>query len=452
VENEMEKMEKVNILEVSDCLGLGGADKNLQIFAKYLDKNLFNISVCTLVSGGPRAWAIRKMGIEIHNVKQSPERFARLVKEKKIHIVHFHGKENPTFIKAAKKAGALVIALMDAEGRIVDPDANKLIDRHLVSKMCALRYKKLFRVSNEEFRKSCMIVYNPIDLDEYPKMPRNEILQKRAELGIGKNDLVIGKVGRPDIRKWSNVLIDMMPHLIERVPNVKFLIMGIPEPKKKEIERRKLSKYFVYLKTSPSDRSVAEFYQLIDILAHSSPIGESFGRTIAEAMACRRPIVVDSTPLADNAQIELVDNGKTGFVVYSPKSFAEAIAYLASNRRMRRKMGLAGYTKVKREWEARKIVKKAEKRFLELLQAKGMPIPKEVLNRYKKVRYNTKREIEDFEVEYTLRLKNCFGKPDLIRILVGKHIVFSPLMQKFVRSFGLTDFRNTIIKLREMRR
>jgi hypothetical protein len=90
---------------------------------------------------------------------------------------------------------------MDAEGRIVDPDANKLIDRHLVSKMCALRYKKLFRVSNEEFRKSCMIVYNPIDLDEYPKMPRNEILQKRAELGIGKNDLVIGKVGRPDIRK-----------------------------------------------------------------------------------------------------------------------------------------------------------------------------------------------------------------------------------------------------------
>lgn len=446
-------MKKINVLQVCSYLGLGGIQKSLQIIAKYLDKNIFNISVCALMPGGVRERAIRKMRIKVYNVDKSPEKFIRLIKDKKIHVVHFHGaaKEFPVFTKAAKEAGVLAIILMDAGGKLIDPKISKLIDRHLISKMIALRYKKWGKISNEEFHKNCRVLYYPIDLDEAKrfKMSSGEILRERKKLGIGSNDLVIGGIGRPDIAKWGNV-IDIILHLIKRVQNVKYLVMGLPESKKMEIKRRKLDKYFIFLKPDPN---VAKFYCLIDIFALSSSRGgETFGRTTAEAMSFKKPVVARSTPLADNAQIELVDNGKTGFVVYSSKAFADAIAYLASNMGVARRMGLAGYEKVKREYEAKKITKMLEKRILELLRAKGMKISQKILKRYEKIsQFPSRKDIDDFKIEYGRRLKDCAGKPDLIEILVSKYVAFNPLMQKFVRSIRLTDFRNTIMKLVEKR-
>ncbi|MCK4346999.1 MAG: glycosyltransferase family 4 protein [Thermoplasmatales archaeon] len=442
-------MKKINVLQVVNVLGLGSDAKNVGRTVKHFDKNIFNVSVCVLVPGGLREREIRKMGIKLYNVNRNPEKFAELIKKKKIHVVHFSLGERQfsIFAKAAIKAGALAIILLDSMEKMVDPEISKLFDRHSVSKMCAFRYKKWYKISNEEFHKNHMVAYLPIDVDEIDdfRISKNEILRRREKLGIGPNDLVIGRIGRPDIGKWSNILIDMMPHLIKKVPNVKFLIMGAPEVKKEEIEKSRLNKHFIFLKTDPSDRSVIEFLCLIDIFAYSSIGGESFGRSIAEAMACKKPVVVNSTPLVDNAQVELVDNGKTGFVVYSPNAFAEAIAYLASNRDMARKMGLAGYAKVKREYEAKKYTRMLEKRILELLRAKGVEVPKKILKRYEKIHYFPSREeIDNFEFEYERRLKDCFGKPDFIKILIGKYIAFSFLMQKFIRSSKLTAIRNII--------
>lgn len=447
-------MKKINVLQVcSSYLGLGGIEKSLQIITKYLDKNIFDISVCVFVPGGVRERAIKEMGIKVYNVNKSPEKFVKLIRNKKIHVVHFHGagKEFPVFTKAAKEAGALAIILMDAGGKMIDPKTSKLIDRHLISKMIALRYKKWCRISNEEFHKNCRVLYYPIDLDETErfKMSNDEILRERKKLGIESNDLIIGGIGRPDISKWGNV-IDIILYLIKRVQNVKYLVMGLPELKKMEIRKRNLDKYFVYLSPDPN---VEKFYCLIDIFVLSSSRGgESFGRTTAEAMSFKKPVVARSTPLADNAQIELVDNGETGFVVYSSNAIAEAIAYLASNKAEVRRMGLAGYMKVKREYEAKKITKLLEKRILELLMAKDIEIPQKILKKYEKIsQFPSRKDIDDFEFEYQRRLKDCFGKPDLIRILVGKHVAFSSFMQKFIRSVRLTDLRNTIMKFAEKR-
>lgn len=444
-------MKKLNVLQVVEALDLGGAGKNVQTTVKYFDKDIFNVSVCVLEPGGPREKAIKKMGIKIHNVNKSPEKFTELIKKRKIHAAHFMLGEKPfsTFAKAAIKAGTLPIILLDSMEKQVDPEISKLIDRHSVSKMCAIRYKKWYNVSKEEFHKNCMVAYLPIDMDETDgfSISTDEILRRRKTLGVGPNDLVLGRIGRPDIGKWSDTLIDMMPYLTKKVPNVKFLIMGAPELKKEEIMKNGLDKHFIFLKTDPSDRSVMEFLSLIDIFAYSSICGESFGRSIAEAMACKKPVVVDSTPLVDNAQIELVDNAKTGFVVHSPKTFAEAIAYLSSNMDMARKMGLAGYAKVKREYEAKKSTRMLEKRILELLQAKGVKVPKKILKRYEKISYSPSREeIDNFESEYERRLGDCFGKPDFVKIFISKHIVSSSSMRKFIKSIRLTNLRNFIMR------
>lgn len=443
-------MEKINVLQVCSRLGLGGTEKNLQIFTKYLDKHLFNVYVCVFVGGGEREKMLKDMGIKIHVIDRSQKKLIKLIRSKNIHVVYMDGKEEPFVTTTAQKAG-VPLMVRDISGRFENPETAKSIDRHLVSKMCALRFRKWNKITSEEFHKRCCVIYDPIDLEEVKEygLSRKEILQKRKYLGIKQGDLVIGRAGRADIGKWGNIIIDMMPHLIKKVPNVKCIILGIPESKKEEIEKKKLAKYFIFLENVPS-KEIVEFYNWIDILTHSSGIGESFGRTVAEAMACKKPIVVDSTPLVDNAQIELVDNGKTGFVVYSPKAFAEAIAYLASNREVARKMGLAGYAKVKREYEAKKVTRVLEKRIIEFLRRKGMEVPKKVLKRYEKVHYSpSSKEIDNFELEYRRRLKDCFDKPDLIKLFVYKYVVSKPLMLKVVKSVRLTNLRNMIMRFRE---
>jgi len=446
-------MKKINVLQVCGRLGLGGTEKNLQIFTKYLDKRLFNVHVCVFVGGGEREKMLKDLGIRIHVVDRSQKKLIKLIKSKNIHVVYMDGYEEPFVTAAAQEAGASLM-VRDISGRFENPETAKSIDRHLVSKMCALRFRKWNKITSEEFRQRCCVVYDPIDLEEVKEygLSRKQILQKRKYLGIKRGDLVIGRVGRPDIEKWGHIVIDMMPYLVKKIPNVKCLIMGTPQVKKEEIKRKKLDKFFIYLEADPSDKSVIELYCLIDILVLSSKCGESFGRTIAEAMSCKKPVVVSSTPLVDNAQIELVDNGKTGFVVYSPKAFAEAIAYLASNREVARKMGLVGYAKVKREYEAKKTTRVLEKRIIELLQARGMEVPKKVLKRYEKVHYSpSNKEIDNFEFEYERRLKDCFGKPDLIKLFVYKYVVSRPLMLNVIKSIRLTNLRNMIMRFRERR-
>jgi len=456
IKTEVDNMKKINVLQVCSHLGPGGIEKSLQIITKYLDKKIVNVSVCVSVRGGIRERAIKNMGIKIYEVGENPEKsIGKLVKKKKIHVVHIHAVKNfPAVVKAAREAGALAVIWTDCGGYLkYDPETSELFDHHFVSKMIALRHMKWFKVSKNDFHKNCRVAYLPIDFDETMsvKMSKDGILRERKKLGIEPHDLVIGGIARPDPSKWGNVA-QIISHVAKEVPNVKYLVMGLPEVKKMEIRRRNLGKYFVYLNPG-TDADVAKFYSIIDIYVLStSGGGETFGRTIAEAMSFKKPVVARSTPLADNAQIELVDNGKTGFIVYSSKAFAGAVAYLASNRTVAKGMGLAGYEKVKMEYEAKKITKMLEKRILELLQAEGVKIPQKILKRYEKIsQFPSREDIDDFEFEYERRLKDCFGKPDLIRILVGKHVAFSSLMQKIIRGVRLTDFRNMIMKLVEKR-
>ena len=299
-------------------------------------------------------------------------------------------------------------------------EAEKMIDVHLqVSRTSSLKYIKNAGISMHEFLNKCRVLYYPIDLKLFEKYKplENQIWQFRSEIGVDKNTPLICRVGRPDPAKMDDFLVRMMSHLIKRVPDVKFLVVGgIPEKVKKKIEKLKLQRSFIDIGLVASEEKLIQIYYSIDILAHSSRIGESFGYTIAEAMAAGKPVVVNSTPWADNAQIELVDNGKTGFVANTPRTYADAVAYLIENKKEAEKMGLAGREKAEREYDAKKLVKMLEKIYLELLSKKGYThVEKYLLKEYKNVQYfPTDYDILNYPEEYKKRLGSSFGKLSLI--------------------------------------
>lgn len=77
-----------------------------------------------------------------------------------------------------------------------------------------------------------------------------------------------------------------------------------------------------------------------DIVVHCSTAPEPFGRVLAEAMLCRKPVVAT----AAGGPKEIVEEGITGFLTPpgDPASLATAIRKLTDSEPLRQKMGEAG--------------------------------------------------------------------------------------------------------------
>lgn len=290
-------------------------------------------------------------------------------------------------------------------------ETGKAINMHLmVSKNAALNYVKRGKISIQDFTQNCRVLYNPIEVDKFENF-RADIDAFRAKYGIDNDEPLIARVGRPDLIKWSRFTVDMFRILNKRMPKIRYLIVGgIPDTIRKEFIKIGLEKNIIDAGVLSEDDLLTAYY-CIDALAHSSQIGESFGITIAEAMAAKKPVVVNSTPWADNAQVELVDHNVTGLIANSPRTYAEAIVHLLENKKETAKMGQAGYEKVKKEYDAKKVTKLLEKIYITQLNKKTGGVSKEITAKYTDLEYSpSDNDMLNFPEEYKKRLANQFDK------------------------------------------
>ncbi|VVB72867.1 D-inositol-3-phosphate glycosyltransferase [uncultured archaeon] len=426
-------MDKINVLQVCNQLGRGGTEKAMQIFCENLDKTLFNVYVCGIKLGGERGKALLDEGYEVYTAVDRQELISLII-NKKIDIVHIHraGSEEPFAVTCARDGGARVIIETNVFGLVDESESGRLFDHHLfVSKMCALRYLRIKGLTWDDFFKTSKVLYNPVSLA--PQPPRETLRDFKLSLGIDASDPIIGRIGRPDMSKWGDICLKMMPFLVRMQPDIKYVIVGAPEMIKRTVDASDLRDNFIFL-DDLSEEDLNMFYCVMDILVHSSRMGESFGYTIAEAMANGRPVVVNSTPLADNAQIELVDNCRTGLVANSPQDYAEAIGYLINNKNTSTKFGQNGYAKMLREYEARRTTRILEKIYIKLLQSKGAKLDREVVNKYDAISLSPSLdELVSFNKDYKKRLTDVYGKSGIfykLELLGERYLSSSPRLIK----------------------
>jgi glycosyltransferase involved in cell wall biosynthesis len=173
------------------------------------------------------------------------------------------------------------------------------------------------------------VVYNAIDVDHFSPGPGDSAwLDELAGLPAAPPRTIrVGLVATYAKWKGQDVFIDAAARLVGKAP-VRFYLIGGPiyqtrgsQWTRAELEQRAASLVnagafgFIDFQSDPRD-----IYRSLDIVVHASVKPEPFGRTIVEAMACGRAVVVAKA----GGAVELFDDGVDALGV-TPSS-AEALA------------------------------------------------------------------------------------------------------------------------------
>jgi glycosyltransferase involved in cell wall biosynthesis len=361
----------LDVVHVVHQLGEGGTAKGAVTHALAHDPDRVVPRLVEILSGGKRIAGLRAAGFSAESAGNDERRLAELLRGADVVHVHRPGAPEPMILRAVRAAGDPALVETNIFGQLdPTPDRRAFACHLFISKMCALRYRGL--VAGEEFHARHRVSYIPIDADGIVAMAGSRD-EARRRLGLDPERPVIARVGRGDDRKWSPIVVDMLRHLIALVPGVQFAVTGLTPALRGRIARLGLESHVTDLPGSVDEATLMAYHATADVYVTASSIGESFGVSIAEAAALGIPTVTNSTPWVDNAQVETVEHGVTGYLASHPRPFAEAVAALLGDPALRERFGAAAAERCRRLWDARDLTHQLEDLYEHVVRTGSAP-------------------------------------------------------------------------------
>ena len=180
------------------------------------------------------------------------------------------------------------------------------------------------------------LIPNGVDLNVFAPAPKADSLLQRYNL---KNKKVLLTVGRLVPRKGIDKTLEAMHSIIEQVPDVHYLIVGIGpyQPKLEQlVQQYGLADYVTFTGKISQDELV-QHYQLCDVFIMANrtmPDGdtEGFGLVFLEANACGKPVVGGKA----GGAVEAVQHGYNGLSVngYQSSEIADAVIRLLTDENL----------------------------------------------------------------------------------------------------------------------
>jgi glycosyltransferase involved in cell wall biosynthesis len=168
------------------------------------------------------------------------------------------------------------------------------------------------------------ILPNCVDTAQFHPGERDPTLVARHGLQSKKVVLTVGRMAAGERYKGFDEVIDVMPRLLRRFPDLRYLIVGDGSDRVRleaKVRALDLTNHVIFTGQVPEAEKVAH-YNLADAYVMPS-YGEGFGITLIEAAACGIPIVGSS---ADGSREALL-NGELGWIIdpTAPDQLTEAI-------------------------------------------------------------------------------------------------------------------------------
>jgi phosphatidyl-myo-inositol dimannoside synthase len=219
---------------------------------------------------------------------------------------------------------ALIVHGFEAFGSSRHTLSNLIVDRIdaviAVSRYTADRFVQWSNVARDR----CFILANCVDVSRFTPGERKRSLVDRYGLHASTVILTVGRMAAGERYKGFDEVIEVMPQLLRRFPELKYLVVGDGNDRQRLEAKAKvlgLSNDVIFAGHIPENEKVAHYN-----LAHAFVMpshGEGFGIALIEAAACGIPIIGSST---DGARDALLD-GRLGRMVdpKKPNELVEAL-------------------------------------------------------------------------------------------------------------------------------
>ena len=334
----------IRVAQVIWSLGLGGAEQVVIRLAAGLDRRRFEPFICcldrarSLRSRGPRRpasrWWPSTSGARSTRGRRgaSPGSCA----SRRVDVVHTHLWGASLWGRLAA-VGARVPVIVTTEHNV---DSWKKTHHLALDRALAPATTHLVAVSQQvrEFyeargvgRGRWRVVYNGVDTSAAPRRGRGAAF---LELGLGRDDPVVGLVGRLVPAKAPEVFLRALALAAARVPGLRGLVVGDGPLRAESRPRPDVSGSRARVVFAGVRQDVPELLPGLDALVFSS-LREGLSMAMLEAMAAGVPVIatdVGGTP-------ELIAHGVTGLLVPPgrPESLADAIGRAPRGRGRRRR-------------------------------------------------------------------------------------------------------------------
>ncbi|MFA5131377.1 MAG: glycosyltransferase [Patescibacteria group bacterium] len=297
-------------------LSFGGTEKFLQILAKHINKDDYEIFF--MYSPKPR----KATGLEIQLDGRK-----QYLEGQNIKLIPFdYSSMDPAYPYTIHNASPSIFDIINKENidLIISTGSGYTeFPLNLIKKIpiIMLNIFGSFNVQKNFVYNCC--ISNAVANKIRPIVPENKIsvmyipsegpgpdspdagLKLRKSLGIQKEDMVFGRIGRGSDDIYDEIGIRAFQKLGREVGNVHYIIMS-PMPVIKKVVTDENIPNVHFLPTSAKEEDVWAFHQSIDCLAHFRKDGESCGLNIAESMLCAKPIITHRSHIW-NAHLEYLD-------------------------------------------------------------------------------------------------------------------------------------------------
>lgn len=367
----------VPLMLFANAVARAGVEEHMLELLRGLDRRLFRLHLaCPDIllkqyrDDIPKDVHVTSVMVDRLTDLRGASRFASALRQHRIEILHSHMFRASLFASPIGRFCRVPVILETPHVRetwrkgwikshfVVDRAVARLVDRYIAVSEANARYlieeKRIPRGKISVIQNGCSI--DRVD----PSKARPEGI--REKLGFSKDDLVVIAMARLEPQKGHRILLQALARLYPQFPKIRLICLGTGalENDLKAITRQ--------MALDPIVRFVGFQSNVADWLAAAN-IGvlpsfyEGLPLAAVETLAAGLPIVataVDGTP-------EVVINGETGLLVPAgnPAAMAEAIATLARQPELRRKLALSGRERVLKQFTIERQVEKTSNLYLE---------------------------------------------------------------------------------------
>ena len=374
----MKAEEKKHIVFYTDTPLIGGAENQMYLLAKFLDKEKYEITLICSDFKNLDDWTKKFENEDIKVVrlnvahKHDPRHYFQLkayLKHNKVDMMHIHVWNPASCRYALKLAGKYNVPTVITEHDPFElPRMKMMIKRKLFNKVSHViavsesNHQLLINLF-PELKNRITTIHNGIDVAWFESQLLSFTLKHRDDhrkenFNATKNSKIILSVAELHERKGLKYLIEAMPKVIENCPTCKLVLVGAgPDENtlKHLVKEKNIENHVIFLGYR---KDIPHIMKSADIFVLPSE-KEAFGLVLLEAMAAELPIIASEV----GGIPEIIENGVNGMLIppHDEDRIANAIIKLLNDPKTVDKFKTTGNKLLKKAFDARIMAKTQSK-------------------------------------------------------------------------------------------